>query len=121
MTGWPTGDSRSLGGLPPSSSLIGHGYGERGQKRPASAWRGGQGSPDRVHRGNATLLVGDVVAPTREVLHLETDGDVRRLGELGAGMNHGSDRVTDNVLFDEKKGDTVQLVLGRPYDSNLPE
>ena len=52
---------------------------------------------------------------------LETDEGARRLGELGVGMNRGIDRVTDNVLFDEKMGDTVHLALGRAYHSNLPE
>ena len=51
---------------------------------------------------------------------LETDDGARRLGELGIGMNRGIDRVTDNVLFDEKMGDTVHLALGRAYDMNLP-
>ncbi|WP_135533960.1 aminopeptidase [Halostella pelagica] len=57
-------------------------------------------------------VVGDIV---------EADEGSRRLGELGIGMNRGIDRVTDNILFDEKMGDTVHLALGRAYDSNLPE
>ena len=52
---------------------------------------------------------------------LETDDGARRLGELGIGMNRGIDRYTDNILFDEKMGDTVHLALGRAYDANLPE
>jgi aminopeptidase len=52
---------------------------------------------------------------------LATDDGARRLGELGVGMIRGIDRVTDNILFDEKMGDTVHLALGRAYDSNLPE
>lgn len=52
---------------------------------------------------------------------LETDGGARRLGELGIGMNRGIDRFTDNVLFDEKMGDTIHLALGRAYDACLPE
>ncbi len=51
---------------------------------------------------------------------LETDDGARRLGELGVGMNRGIDRVTDNVLFDEKMGGTVHLALGRAYDACLP-
>ncbi|WP_020220651.1 aminopeptidase [Halarchaeum acidiphilum] len=51
---------------------------------------------------------------------LETDDGARRLGELGIGMNRGIDRVTDNILFDEKMGDTVHLALGRAYESNFP-
>ena len=57
-------------------------------------------------------VVGDIV---------ETDEGSRRLGELGIGMNRGIDRVTDNILFDEKMGETVHLALGRAYDSNVPE
>jgi len=52
---------------------------------------------------------------------VETDDGARRLGELGIGMNRGIDRVTDNILFDEKMGDTVHLALGRAYASNFPE
>jgi len=52
---------------------------------------------------------------------LETDDGARRLGELGIGMNRGVDRVTDNILFDEKMGGTVHLALGRAYDACLPE
>jgi aminopeptidase len=51
---------------------------------------------------------------------IETDEGARRLGELGIGMNRGIDRFTDNILFDEKMGDTVHLALGRAYTSNFP-
>ena len=51
---------------------------------------------------------------------LATDAGARRLGELGVGMNRGIDRFTDNILFDEKMGDTAHLALGRAYDSNFP-
>ncbi|MEA1932724.1 MAG: aminopeptidase, partial [Euryarchaeota archaeon] len=52
---------------------------------------------------------------------IETDAGARRLGELGIGMNRGIDRVTDNILFDEKMGETVHLAVGRAYDACLPE
>jgi aminopeptidase len=52
---------------------------------------------------------------------LDTDAGARRLGELGIGMNRGIDRFTDNILFDEKMGDTVHLAVGRAYDACLPE
>jgi aminopeptidase len=52
---------------------------------------------------------------------LETDAGARQLGELGIGMNRGIDRFTDNILFDEKMGDTIHLALGRAYDANLSE
>ncbi|MFB6242627.1 MAG: aminopeptidase [Halobaculum sp.] len=51
---------------------------------------------------------------------LETDPGARRLGELGIGMNRGIDRPTDNILFDEKMGDTIHLAVGRAYDACLP-
>ena len=51
---------------------------------------------------------------------IETDEGARRLGELGIGMNRGIDRVTDNILFDEKMGDTIHLAVGRAYSSCLP-
>ncbi|WP_435180925.1 aminopeptidase [Halorussus sp. AFM4] len=50
-----------------------------------------------------------------------TDEGARRLGELGIGMNRGIDRFTDNILFDEKMGDTVHLAVGRAYGDCLPE
>jgi aminopeptidase len=52
---------------------------------------------------------------------LETDDGARRLGELGVGMNRGIDRYTDNILFDEKMGETVHLAVGRAYDACLPD
>ena len=52
---------------------------------------------------------------------LTTDEGARRLGELGIGMNRGIDRFTDNILFDEKMGDTIHLAVGRAYGSCLPE
>jgi len=52
---------------------------------------------------------------------IQTDAGSRQLGELGIGMNRGVDRVTDNILFDEKMGGTVHLALGRAYDACLPE
>ncbi|WP_265109763.1 aminopeptidase [Halosolutus halophilus] len=52
---------------------------------------------------------------------LETDAGARRLGELGIGMNRGIDRYTDNILFDEKMGETIHLALGRAYDACLPD
>jgi len=52
---------------------------------------------------------------------LETDDGAKRLGELGIGMEFGIDRVTDNILFDQKMGGTVHLVLGRAYEANFAE
>ena len=52
---------------------------------------------------------------------IETDGGSRQLGELGVGMNRGIDRITDQILFDEKMGGTIHLALGRAYNACLPE
>jgi len=52
---------------------------------------------------------------------LDTDGGARHLGELGVGMNRGIDRVTGDLLFDEKMAGTVHLALGRAYADCLPE
>jgi len=52
---------------------------------------------------------------------LDTDDGARRLGELGVGMNRGIDRVSGNLLFDEKMAGTVHLALGRAYADCLPE
>ncbi len=68
--------------------------------------------------------VTDVAAETGESVIrelLDTDAGARRLGELGIGMNRGIDRFTDNILFDEKMGDTVHLAVGRAYDACLPD
>ncbi|MXR19249.1 aminopeptidase [Halobacterium bonnevillei] len=62
--------------------------------------------------GQNEAVVGDI---------LDTDEGARRLGELGIGMNRGIDQFTDNILFDEKMGDTVHLAVGRAYESNYPE
>lgn len=80
----------------------------------------------RVRDVHLTFEAGEVVDFAAEqgeaVLEavLDTDEGARRLGELGVGMNRGIDRFTDNILFDEKMGDTVHLAVGRAYDSNLP-
>jgi len=81
----------------------------------------------RVRDAELTFKDGVVVdfgaAQGEDVLRevIETDGGSRRLGELGIGMNRGVDRVTDNILFDEKMGGTIHLALGRAYDACLPE
>jgi aminopeptidase len=81
----------------------------------------------RVRDVELTLKDGVVVdveaAAGEDVLEsvVETDGGSRRFGELGVGMNRGIDRVTDQILFDEKMAGTVHLALGRAYDATLPE
>jgi len=43
------------------------------------------------------------------------DAGSKRLGELGLGLNHGIDRFTGSILYDEKIGGTVHLALGQSY------
>ncbi|WP_255168400.1 aminopeptidase [Natrononativus amylolyticus] len=52
---------------------------------------------------------------------LETDEGARRVGELGIGMNRGIDQITDNILFDEKMGQTVHLALGCAMEECVPD
>jgi aminopeptidase len=52
---------------------------------------------------------------------LETDDGVRRVGELGIGMNRGIDRITYSTLFDEKTGDTVHVALGNAMEECVPD
>ncbi len=52
---------------------------------------------------------------------LETDAGARRVGELGIGMNRGIDRVSRNILFDEKMGDTVHVALGQGIETCVPD
>jgi aminopeptidase len=50
-----------------------------------------------------------------------TDAGARRPGELGIGTNDGIDRVSHNLLFDEKMGGTVHLALGQAMAECVPE
>ncbi|WP_436930106.1 aminopeptidase [Halosimplex halobium] len=52
---------------------------------------------------------------------LDTDDGARRLGELGIGMNRDIDRFTNNLLFDEKMGDTVHVALGDAMAECVPD
>jgi aminopeptidase len=80
---------------------------------------------ERVQDVHLTFEDGEVVnygaAQNEDVVGevLETDDGARRLGELGIGMNRGIQQFTDNILFDEKMGDTIHLALGRTYGSNF--
>jgi aminopeptidase len=46
---------------------------------------------------------------------ISTDDGSRRLGELGIGTNRGITTFTNNILLDEKIGDTIHLALGNAY------
>jgi aminopeptidase len=46
---------------------------------------------------------------------LERDAGARRLGEFAIGTNEGVDRVTRNVLYDEKMAGTIHCALGQTY------
>ncbi|MBU7014610.1 MAG: aminopeptidase [Theionarchaea archaeon] len=63
------------------------------------------------------VIVESSASKNEELLKtlIETDGGSRRLGELGIGTNRGIDRFTQNILFDEKIGDTIHLALGNAY------
>ena len=80
----------------------------------------------RVRNARIELVDGVVVDWAAELGEhvltdiIETDEGARQLGEFGVGMNRGIDRVTDQILFDEKMAGTVHLALGRAYDACLP-
>lgn len=46
---------------------------------------------------------------------LETDAGARFLGEFAIGNNFGVQRITKEILFDEKFGGTIHLALGAGY------
>lgn len=46
---------------------------------------------------------------------LDTDQGARYLGEFAIGANHGIDRFTRSILFDEKIGGTIHMALGNGY------
>ncbi|MBU7033130.1 MAG: aminopeptidase [Theionarchaea archaeon] len=46
---------------------------------------------------------------------ISTDEGSKRLGELGIGTNRGITTFTNNILLDEKIGDTIHLALGNAY------
>mgnify|MGYP000851210411 CR=1 FL=1 len=39
----------------------------------------------------------------------------RRFGEAAIGTNYGIDRLTKNILFDEKMGGTIHMAVGQSY------
>lgn len=46
---------------------------------------------------------------------LNTDGGSRYFGEFALGLNYGVDRITKNILFDEKIGGSIHMALGAGY------
>jgi aminopeptidase len=46
---------------------------------------------------------------------LELDAGARYLGEFAFGNNKRMNRITKDILFDEKMGGTVHLALGASY------
>jgi aminopeptidase len=44
-----------------------------------------------------------------------TIAGTRRFGEAAIGTNYGIDRMTKNILFDEKIGGTIHLAIGQSY------
>jgi len=75
-----------------------------------------------IRGARLTFRNGDVVESSAEqgseVLRgmLSVDEGAKRLGELGIGMNRGIDRFTNNILFDEKMGDTIHMAIGRSFE-----
>lgn len=49
---------------------------------------------------------------------LSADAGARRVGELGIGMNRGISRFTNNILFDEKMGDTIHMAVGLSFEES---
>lgn len=47
--------------------------------------------------------------------HIFSLQGARRFGEAAVGTNYGIDRMTRNILFDEKMGGTVHLAIGQSY------
>jgi aminopeptidase len=50
---------------------------------------------------------------------LNADEQATRVGELGFGMNRDITQFTNNMLFDEKMGDTIHLALGHAYEETV--
>ncbi len=46
---------------------------------------------------------------------LDTDPGARYLGEFAIGNNAGVNRITRDILFDEKFGGTIHMALGAGY------
>ena len=46
---------------------------------------------------------------------LEADERARYLGEFAVGLNYGVDRITKNILIDEKIGGSIHMALGAGY------
>jgi aminopeptidase len=74
-----------------------------------------------VHDVELHFKDGKVVKATaakgEEFLHamLETDPGARYLGEFAIGTNYQVDRITKDMLFDEKMGGTIHMALGAGY------
>ena len=47
--------------------------------------------------------------------HIFSLDGTRRFGEAAIGTNYGIDRLTKNILFDEKMGGTIHMAIGQSY------
>lgn len=80
-----------------------------------------------VHDARLEFENGEVVScdarRNEDVLKslLDVDEGARRVGELGIGMNRGIDRLSHNMLFDEKMGDTIHVALGEAMAECVPD
>ena len=71
---------------------------------------------------NVTLWVKDGLVERWEASrgkafldHIFSLPGTRRFGEAAIGTNYGIDKMTKNILFDEKIGGTVHLAIGQSY------
>lgn len=79
------------------------------------------GHADEAIRGIRLVFrkgrVVEATSKTNQKAYLErlnTTRGLRRVGEFGIGTNAGMKRFTNNILFNEKMGGTIQLALGYP-------
>ena len=47
--------------------------------------------------------------------HIFSINGARRFGEAAIGTNYNIDKLTKNILFDEKIGGTVHMAIGQSY------
>jgi aminopeptidase len=48
---------------------------------------------------------------------VETSAGSGRQGEFGVGTNRGINRFTRNIIFDEKRADTLRSAVGFAYEA----
>ncbi len=78
---------------------------------------GGRLIPDIRLEWKAGALVHASASGNEDYLRriLRTDAGAGRLGEFGIGLNPHIDRISGDILYDEKIDGTIHLALGRAY------